>query len=125
MTKDINKSRGLTEGKELPKEAKGEAVESNHNTVDTAKPVPVATITDPKYANADYNPMRREGGPANVKSDTSMNEDDNANVVSEKGDRPTAEENERERLNAIPEDELSQGQLAAKRAINEEQPKGE
>lgn len=110
-----------------PKELKdtGKPVESNHNTVETAKPVPVATITDPKHAKPDYNPMRREGGPANVKSDTSMNEDDNAAVVGEKGDRQTAEDNERDRLNAIPDDELSNGQRAAKAAVNEAAPKGE
>jgi hypothetical protein len=118
-----DEKKGLPEGKPLKDTAK--AVESNHNTVDTAKPVPVATITDPKHAKPDYNPMRREGGPANVKSDTSMNEDDNAAVVGEKGDRQTAEDNERDRLNSIPDEELSQGQLAAKRAVNEEKPKGE
>lgn len=118
-----NAPKGLIADKPIKDASK--AVESNHNTTETAKPVPVATITDPKHANADYNPMRREGGKANVNSDTSMSQDDNENVVAEKGDRPTAEDNERDRLNSIPEDEASQGQLSAKAAINERKPEGE
>lgn len=115
----------MPEDKSKPLKTPTKAVESNHNTLDPAKPVPVASITDPKHAKPDYNPMRREGGPANVNSDTSMSKDDNENVVAEKGDRPTAEDNERDRLNSIPDDELSNGQRAAKAAINEEKPKGE
>lgn len=63
-------------------------VESNHNTTEPAKPVETAQVR----SMPDYNPMRREGGPANVKSDTTMNEDDNENLVGEKGGRETVEE---------------------------------
>lgn len=103
-----------------PLKDNGKVVESNHNTTEPAKPVQVATITDPKEANADYNPMRVPGGKANVNSDTSLNKDDNENIVDEKGDRPTAAANERERLNAIPEDELSVPERNARDRLNAE-----
>lgn len=64
-----------------------ETVESNHNTTAPAKPVAVANLK----GKPDYNPMRREGSKANVLSDTSMNEADNAAVVEAKGDRPAGE----------------------------------
>lgn len=80
----------------MGKSAKGGSkplnVASNHNTLDPAKPVPVATITDPDEAKPDYNPMRAPGGFANVQSDTSLNRDDNDSIVEAKGDRATAEE---------------------------------
>lgn len=87
---DKNARPGIVEGK--PIENKAPEVESNHNTIDPAKPVPTANITDEKIAKPDYNPMRREGSRANVQSDTSMNRDDNEQVVAEKGDRPSAAE---------------------------------
>jgi hypothetical protein len=70
--------------------AKGKTpeVESNHNTTEAAKPVQTAQVK----SMPDYNPMRREGNAANVLSDTSMNEADNAAVVEEKGDRPSVAE---------------------------------
>lgn len=64
------------------------APDSNHNTTAKAAPVNLAQV----HKMPDYNPMRREGGPANVKSDTSMNEDDNAAVVDAKGDKETVAE---------------------------------
>lgn len=72
--------------------AKLPEVESNHNSVDPAKPVQTAQVR----SMPDYNPMRREGSKANVLSDTTMNEDDNAAVVAEKGDRPTVAETDAE-----------------------------
>lgn len=109
-------------GKELPKDAKGKEIDSNHNTVEPAKPIPVANITDPKEAKPDYNPMRREGSKANVNSDTSMSKDDNENVVAEKGENQTALANERDRLNAIPEDEATRAQINAKNTVNAANP---
>lgn len=108
--------------KDDPKPLKdnGKVVDSNHNTTEPAKPVQVATITDPKEAKADYNPMRVPGGKANVNSDTSLNKDDNENIVDEKGSNATAAQNERERLNAIPEDELSVPERNARDRLNAE-----
>jgi len=71
-----------------PIETEGTEVESNHNTVEPAKPLNIGNITDPKVAKPDYNPMRREGSFANVQSDTSMSRGDNEAVVEEKGGRP-------------------------------------
>lgn len=81
---------GIVEGK--PIDTKASEVESNHNTLDPAKPIPLANITDEEIAKPDYNPMRREGSFANVQSDTTMSRDDNAALVEEKGDRPSAAE---------------------------------
>lgn len=79
----------MTDKKTTPTKAKAPAeVKSNHNTTEPAKPVQTAQVK----SMPDYNPMRREGSKANVLSDTSMNEDDNADVVAAKGDRPTVAE---------------------------------
>lgn len=76
------KNKVESDPKKLPE------VESNHNTVEAAKPVQTAQVK----SMPDYNPMRREGSPANVKSDTSMGRRENEELVAEKGDRETVAE---------------------------------
>ncbi|QJD54435.1 hypothetical protein P9A28_gp49 [Sphingomonas phage Eidolon] len=78
----------MTDKKTTTKAKEPAEVKSNHNTTEPAKPIQTAQVK----SMPDYNPMRREGSKANVLSDTSMNEDDNAEVVAEKGDRPTVAE---------------------------------
>lgn len=68
--------------------AKLPEVESNHNSLEAAKPVQTAQVK----SMPDYNPMRREGNRANVQSDTSMGRRENEELVAEKGDRETVEE---------------------------------
>lgn len=60
-------------------------VESNHNTLDPAKPVQTAQVK----SMPDYNPQRRESSFANVQSDTTKNAHDDAELVDAKGDRET------------------------------------
>lgn len=72
--------------------AKLDEVESNHNSVDPAKPVQTAQVK----SMPDYNPMRRQGSKANVASDTTMNRHDNEKLVEAKGDKPTVAETDAE-----------------------------
>lgn len=65
--------------------AKLPEVESNHNTLDPAKPVATAQVK----SMPDYNPQRRESSFANVQSDTTKNAHDDAELVDAKGDRET------------------------------------
>ena len=65
--------------------AKLPEVESNHNTLDPAKPVQTAQVK----SMPDYNPQRRESSFANVQSDTTKNAHDDEELVNEKGDRET------------------------------------
>lgn len=63
-------------------------VESNHNTLDPAKPVQTAQVK----SMPDYNPQRRESSFANVQSDTTKNAHDDSALVETKGNRETVEE---------------------------------
>lgn len=65
--------------------AKLPEVESNHNTLDPAKPVQTAQVK----SMPDYNPQRRESSFANIQSDTTKNAHDDEDLVNEKGDRET------------------------------------
>jgi hypothetical protein len=65
--------------------AKLPEVESNHNSLEAAKPVQTAQVK----SMPDYNPMRREGNQANVHSDTTMGRRENEELVAEKGERET------------------------------------
>ena len=68
--------------------AKLAEVESNHNTVDPAKPVQTAQVK----SMPDYNPQRRASNRANAQTDVTTK---NGNEVAEaKGDRPTVAEND-------------------------------
>lgn len=71
-----------------PDPAKLPEVESNHNSLEAAKPVQTAQVR----SMPDYNPMRREGSPANVASDTSMGRRENEELVAEKGSRESVAE---------------------------------
>ena len=68
--------------------AKLPEVESNHNSLEAAKPVQTAQVA----SMPDYNPMRREGNRANVQSDTSMGRLENEELVAEKGGRESVAE---------------------------------
>lgn len=63
-------------------------VESNHNTLDPAKPVETAQVK----SMPDYNPQRRTSSFANVQSDTTKNAHDDEALVDAKGDKPTVAE---------------------------------
>lgn len=63
-------------------------VESNHNTLDPAKPVQTAQVK----SMPDYNPQRRTSSFANVQSDTTKNAHDDEDLVDTKGDRETVAE---------------------------------
>lgn len=68
--------------------AKLPEVESNHNTLDPAKPVETAQVK----SMPDYNPQRKASSFANVQSDTTKNAHDDEALVDAKGDRETVEE---------------------------------
>lgn len=70
--------------------AKLPEVESNHNTVDPAKPVQTAQVK----SMPDYNPQRKPSSRANVQTDVTTKDADE--VVAEKGDRPTVAETDAE-----------------------------
>lgn len=68
--------------------AKLPEVESNHNTLDPAKPVQTAQVK----SMPDYNPQRRQSSFANIQSDTTKNAHDDEKLVDGKGDRETVAE---------------------------------
>ncbi|MAQ09600.1 MAG: hypothetical protein CMQ11_07175 [Gammaproteobacteria bacterium] len=68
--------------------AKLPEVESNHNTLDPAKPVETAQVK----SMPDYNPQRKKSSFANVQSDTTKNAHDDEKLVDTKGDNETVEE---------------------------------
>jgi len=90
MATNTKPTTAIIDGK--PLKPIGDEVESNHNTLDPAQPMPLAQITDDRYKKPDYNPQRRPGSFANVQSDTTMNAKDSEALVDEKGDRPSAAE---------------------------------
>ncbi len=65
-------------------------VESNHNSLSPAKPVPNGNLMDKdgNLTKPDYNPMRAPGNKANDKSDVTMTPDLAEELVGTKGDRP-------------------------------------
>lgn len=71
-----------------PKAAEAVEVESNHNTTAPAKPVPTMQLV----GKPDYNPMRQVGNKANNASDVTLVPETHAELIDEKGDRPTAAE---------------------------------
>ncbi|QJD54549.1 hypothetical protein [Sphingomonas phage Kharn] len=68
--------------------AKLPEVESNHNTLDPAKPVETAQVK----SMPDYNPQRKKSSFANIQSDTTRNAHDDEKLVETKGDAETVEE---------------------------------
>lgn len=68
--------------------AKLPEVESNHNTLDPAKPVQTAQVK----SMPDYNPQRKKSSFANVQSDTTRNAHDDEQLVENKGGNETVEE---------------------------------
>ena len=68
--------------------AKLPEVESNHNTLDPAKPVETAQVK----SMPDYNPQRKKSSFANIQSDTTKNAHDDEKLVDAKGDNETVEE---------------------------------
>lgn len=68
--------------------AKLPEVESNHNTLDPAKPVQTAQVK----SMPDYNPQRRQSSFANVQSDTTKNAHDDEKLVDAKGGNETVRE---------------------------------
>lgn len=65
-------------------------VESNHNTLSPAKPIPNGNLLgsngEPK---PDYNPMRAPGNKANNASDVTHTPETSAALIEAKGDRPS------------------------------------
>jgi hypothetical protein len=82
---DAAAPKGNAKSKVESDPAKLPEVESNHNTLDPAKPVQTAQVK----SMPDYNPQRRESSFANVQSDTTKNAHDDAELVDAKGDRET------------------------------------
>lgn len=70
--------------------AKLKEVDSNHNSVDPAKPVQTAQVK----SMPDYNPQRRASSRANAQTDVTTK--DGNEVVEAKGDRPTVAETDAE-----------------------------
>jgi len=70
--------------------AKLPEVDSNHNTVDPAKPVQTAQVK----SMPDYNPQRRASSRANAQTDVTTK--DGKEVAEAKGDRPSVAETDAE-----------------------------